>query len=200
MQGRSLLIITALLGLVGGGVEWWLGGGAAPAPAPTPAADAIVWQAGPPTSVSCDAGEIFTQAIWRPPGPGDKILHAARHEWSDAEGINRWQWFLIVEASPDLITYLREDNAFGLIPGSAGPVHEAPAWFAFKPEEVSVLKSPIGGMRLMFAKDAATLYATSSGLGFTKGAPEPAAVQSPPLSAPAPGRIPSTPPPNPHRQ
>jgi hypothetical protein len=200
MKHRSLWISAALLALAGGGVAWWAGGGSAPAPAPS--LGAIVWQSGPPTSVSSDAEAIFKKAMWRRPGPDDKILHAERHEWSDGEGVNRWQWFLIVEASPDLITYLREDNAFGLVPGSVEPIREAPAWFSFQPDEVAVLKSPMGGMRLMFAKKASTIYATSSGAGFTKGAPEPVTDFIAPASTrpPASGRLPLTMPPNPSPQ
>ena len=142
-----------------------------------------------------DAEEIFKKAFWRRPSPADQIQHAERHEWRDADGLERWQWFLVVSASPELIKYLRDDNAFGLVPASAAPVvSEAPAWFRFKPEEVTVLQAPYAGMRLIFSKSDNTLYATDSGRGFTKGAPEP-----PPSTqgAQAPGRIPNSPPPKP---
>jgi hypothetical protein len=102
---------------------------------------------------------------------------------------------MVVSASPELIKYLRDDNAFGLVPASAVPViSEAPAWFRFKPEDFNVLQARHAGMRLMFSKSDNTLYATDSGRGFTKGAPEP-----PPATqgAQAPGRIPSSPPPRP---
>ena len=139
--------------------------------------------------------EIFKKAFWQRPAPADQIQYAERHEWRDADGLERWQWFLVVSASPELIRYLRDDNAFGLVPASAAPVvSEAPAWFHFKPEEFTVLQALHAGMRLMFSNSDNTLYATDSGRGFTKGAPEP-----PPATqgAQAPGRIPSSPPPKP---
>jgi len=155
----------------------------------------IAWKGAPPTLTLTDAEEIFKKAFWRRPSPGDQIQQAERHEWRDADGLERWQWFLVVSASPELIKYLRDDNAFGLLPASAAPVvSEAPAWFRFKPEDVAVLQASHAGMRLMFSKSDNTLYATDSGRGFTKGAPEP-----PPATqgAQTPGRIPSSPPPKP---
>ena len=142
----------------------------------------IAWRQGAPTTIVTDSAEIFKRAFWRRPGNEDEILHAERHEWSDAGGLQRWQWFLVV-------------NAFGLVPGSTVSVTpEAPGWFVFKPEEFSIFQSPQSGMRLMFSKTGNTLFATDSGLGFRPGAPEPAK-PAPPPSAPAPGRLPMTSPP-----
>jgi hypothetical protein len=157
----------------------------------------IAWQQGAPTDTLTDSEEIFKRAFWRRPGNDDHIQHAERHEWREAAGLERWQWFLVVRASPELIKHLRDDNAFGLVPASVVPVvSEAPAWFRFKPEDVTVLQARHAGMRLMFSKSDNTLYATDSGRGFTKGAPEPVEPAAP-LSAPAPGCLPTTPPPTP---
>lgn len=153
----------------------------------------VAWRQGAPTKMVTDSAEIFKRAFWRRPGDDDQILHAERHEWSDADGLRRWQWFLVVKASPQLIKDLRDDNAFGLVSGSAGSANpEAPDWFVFKPDNFLVLQSPHSGMRLMFSKTDNTLYATDSGRGFTKGAPEPVKQAPPP---PVPGRLPTTPPP-----
>ena len=184
-------IVVPLLAAIG-----WLAWRAVDAGRPAAVDTApIVWKGAPPTLTLNDAEEIFKKAFWRHPAPADQIQHAERHEWRDADGLVRWQWFLVVSASPELIRYLRDDNAFGLVPASAAPaISEAPAWFRFKPEDVTVLQSSHTGMRLMFSKSDHTLYATDSGSGFTKGAPEP-----PPASqgAQTPGRIPSSPPPRP---
>ena len=166
----------------------------APAAAPVKPSD-ISWRQEEPSTTVTDAEEIFKRAFWRRPGKEDQILHAERHEWSDENGLQRWQWFLVVQASPDLIKNLRDDNAFGLMPGSFSPIStEAPVWFVFKPEDFTVLQATHAGMRLMFSKSDNTLYATDSGRGFTKGAPEP-----PPATqgAQTPGRISSSPPPKP---
>jgi len=153
----------------------------------------MAWVQGPPSATVTDSDEIFSRAFWRRPGNDDHILHAERHEWRDADGLQRWQWFLVVRASTELIKHLRDDNAFGLGRASSAPVvSEAPGWFRFKPEGFTILRASHTGMCLMFSNSDNTLYATNSGRGFTKGAPEP-----PPITqgAQAPGRIPSTPPP-----
>jgi hypothetical protein len=153
----------------------------------------IAWRKGPPTKMVTDAEEIFKRAFWRRPENDDELLHAVRHEWNDADGLQRWQWFLVVKASPKLIKDLRDDNAFGLVPGSSVSRNpEAPNWFMFKPDDFSIFRSPHSGMRLMFSKTDNTLYATDSGRGFTKGAPEPA---KPLPQASTPGRLPTTLPP-----
>lgn len=185
------LILIPLLAVIG-----WLAWPAASEKTEPPAVPAVViWEGAPPTLTMTDAEEIFKKAFWRRPAADDEILHAERYEWSDEDGLLRWQWFLVVKASPGLMKYLRDDNAFGLVPASSNVrVGDAPAWFDFDPEDVNTLQAPLGGMCLLFSKTGNSLYATASGRGFTKGAPEPApAVQG----APAPGRIPSSPPPRP---
>ena len=184
------LTLVPLLAVIG-----WLAWPAASEKTEPPAVSAVTWEGAPPTLTMTDADEIFKKAFWRRPAADDEILHAERHEWRDEEGLLRWQWFLKVKASPELIQYLRDDNAFGLVPASSKVrVGDAPAWFRFDPEEVNALQAPHGGMCLFFSKSSNTLYATASGRGFTKGAPEPApAVQG----AQAPGRISSSPPPRP---
>lgn len=153
----------------------------------------IAWRQGAPTKTVTDSAEIFKRAFWRRPGNEDQILHAERHEWSDAEGLLRWQWFLVVKASPELIKDLRDDNAFGLVSASSVSSNpEAPDWFVFKPDEFSIFQSPQSGMKLMFSKTDNTLYATDSGRGFTKGAPE---SDKPIQQAPTLGRLPTTLPP-----
>lgn len=162
-------------------------------PRVTPAA--VTWEGASPTLTMSDAEEIFKKAFWRRPDAEDKILNAERYEWSDEGGLLRWQWFLVVNASPGLIKYLRDDNAFGLVPASVKVrVGDAPAWYHFDPEEVNALQAPHGGMCLLFSKTGNTLYATASGRGFTKGAPEPVPAVQGTL---APGRIPNAPPPRP---
>ncbi len=158
----------------------------------------ISWQGSPPTLILKDAEEVFKKAFWRRPAPTDQIQHAERHEWLDSDGLARWQWFLVLSASPELIKYLRDDNAFGLMPASAAPVvNAAPAWFLFKPEDVTVLKASRAGMCLMFSKSDDTLFATGSGRGFSKGAPEPPSVIQ---GVPVHGRLPITSPPIPKPQ
>ena len=190
MQRVFVAICIPAIILVGLGVAWFVQ--RAPAPTPPPAEIPIVWRDGPPDLLSRDPEEIFKKAFWRRPSSLDQIQQAERHEWRDAGGLKRWQWFLVVKASPDLIKYLRDDNAFGLVATSdALEVTEAPSWFQFELKEIPVLQSRHTGMRLMFSKSDSTLYATDSGRGFTNGAPEPSSTIQ---GAQPPGRIPSSPP------
>lgn len=150
----------------------------------------------PPTSIQNDPVKIFQRAFWASPTSEDTILHAERREWSGADGLEKWQWFLVVEPSPALLKRLRDDNAFGLLPAaSAAAIGNAPDWFRFDADEVSVLKSPQAKLQLIFSKNHRMLYATDSGLGFRPGAPEP--IKPTPQQAPVPGRLPTTPPPRP---
>jgi hypothetical protein len=149
-----------------------------------------------PTKIENDPVKIFQRAFWTSPTSEDTILHAERREWSGADGLKKWEWFLVVEPSPSLLKRLRDDNAFGLFPvASASAIGNAPEWFRFDADEVSVLKSPSAKLQIMFSKDHQTLYATDSGLGFRPGAPEPIKPTS--QQAPVPGRLPTTPPPHP---
>ena len=148
----------------------------------------------PPTSTQSDPSEVFQKAFWKRPTANDKILHAERREWADSAGVKRWQWFIKVEPSPDLVRYLREDNAFSLVPvATVSSISDSPAWFQFKPEDVEALAAPQGKMQLFFSKSKPLLYATDRGGGFRAGAPE--AVPSVPIEKAAGGRIPVTSPP-----
>lgn len=194
LSRRNLLIILVLLGCIGW-FGWRMGGGLEQTTGVESSSEVLTWQGRAPTLTVTDAEEIFKKGFWRRPTPDDLILHAERHEWSDENGLQRWQWFLVVEASESLIQYLRDDNAFGLVAASkVVQVDDAPAWFRFDPEKVSTLQSPNSGMRLWFNKTDNTLYATASGRGFTKGAPEPKPAAQ---GTPTPSRIPNTPPPRP---
>ena len=98
----------------------------------------------PPTDIENDPLRIFQRAFWASPAPEDDILHAERREWKDADDVQKWQWFLVVEPSAALLKRLRDDNAFGLIPAAAtSPPTDAPEWFAFNKDEVSALKASL---------------------------------------------------------
>ncbi len=191
----NMRVFLIFIGLAILGWLVWLGLGLPRSPVAVAVAP-IVWQNDPPTLIVTDGAEIFKRAFWRQPAVGDEILHAERHEWSDAGGLLRWQWFLVVKASPGLIKYLRDDNAFGLAPAAtmaAAAVAEAPSWFNYETDDVTTLMGPDSGLRLMFSKSGNRLYATAAGRGFARGAPEPA---SPVQGAPEPGLPPATSPPN----
>ena len=145
--------------------------------------------------VTTEGEEIFSRAFWRRPNPEDNILQAERRQWSDEEGVRRWQWFLVVEASPSLIGYLLDENAFGLrSTDEVTTFAEVPQWFQYEPMEVSTFASRQSGLYLMYRKADNTLYATGSGTGFTKAVAEPARSAGKVSSQ---GRLPPTSPPKP---
>lgn len=148
----------------------------------------------PPTNTSTDSAKIFQQAFWKRPTADDKILHAERREWSDKDGVTKWQWFLAVEPSPELVKHLREDNAFHLAPAATPPKPDgAPAWFVFDAGDMSAMHAPGGGLTLLFSKSGNLLYATDTGGGFNPGAPEPTKTASQTTGT---GRLPLTAPPS----
>lgn len=157
----------------------------------------------PPDHVTTDSAAIFKKAFWRDPSPEDHIAHAERREWRDGQGVTRWEWFLEVAASPALVKYLRDDNAFGLLPVSEKPSalpETRPAWFDFNPIETDAFTSRTGKLRLHFSKKDNKLYASNAGQGFQRGAPAPAtaSTEAAAVTRPAPpGRLPTTPPPIP---
>jgi len=151
----------------------------------------------PPTTTNTDPTEVFQKAFWKRPTAADRILHAERREWEDADGVSKWQWCIEVEPSPALLKHLREDNAFGLLAGNRIP-WEAPAdWFPKSADGFTVMQSVNGSMTLLFGASGDRLYATSAGGGFRPGLPAPALPE--PVQTADAGRIPLTPPPNPQR-
>ena len=153
-----------------------------------------------PTKTITDGPVLFQRAFWKKATAADKILHAERREWGEGEGLKKWQWFLVVEPSPELLKYLREENAFGLSPAKDLPTLEhAPDWFAFVDAEFETMRTQTGTMRVSFHRTKPLIYATSFGAGFTAGAKLPAAkVAAADTTQPA-GRIPRTSPPTPSK-
>jgi len=185
------------IGLILAGALAWFGFRSAESP-PTrvesKAPVAVSENPPPGTVVLNEPVKIFQKAFWRSPNDADKILHAERREWPGDDGVGKWQWFIVVQPSPELLKYIREDNAFGLTQAkSATRIDDAPDWFAFQSPEVDVLRSPTTNLRFIFVKSGNLLYATDSGSAFRPGAPEmpPPAIKSVASS----GRLPTTPPP-----
>ena len=158
---KGFLILFGLA-LVGGLCLWVSpGGGKAPPPA------AVVPEQNP------EWVNVFQRTFWRTPSEADSIVNAGRREWTGEDGIKCWESFILVKASPGLLKYLRDDNAFGLVAStSVEPVPNAPDWFTCKPADATCLRAPTGRMRLFFSKTSPLLYATASGGTFRPGVPE----------------------------
>ncbi|MBE2281992.1 MAG: hypothetical protein IAE77_00875 [Prosthecobacter sp.] len=150
----------------------------------------------PPSTTNTDGAEVFQRAFWKRPAANDSILNAERREWKDADGVTRWQWFIAVKPSPELVKHLITDNAFHLAPATTVPdIEEPPAWFAPEKSSSRILRAPGSGMTLLFDEASSLLLATDSGGGFRQGAPEPAkpVAQNTAVTS----RLPNSPPPKP---
>lgn len=178
------VVAVALLG-------WRL---ASPGDRSTPSVSSV--QSVPPSTTQTDPREVFQRAFWRRPTEADEILHAERREWKDAEAITRWQWFIKVNPSPELVKHLITDNAFNLAAASApAPVENAPAWFDATGKAAQVLQSLDAHMQIIFDPQSNLLIATDTGGGFRQGAPEPAKPVA--QNNAASSRLPNSPPPKP---
>lgn len=149
--------------------------------------------------VDDDGPTVFQRAFWRRPQEGDVILNAERREWLDGEEVERWQWYLLVEPSEELLRALRDDNSFGLQKGILNPelFQDAPEWFQGVSSDFDCRTAPDGGMTLFFGSER--LYATGQGGGFQAGAERPTRPEKEavPTSREPSGRLPNQSPPKP---
>jgi len=138
---------------------------------------------------------VFRRAFWRRPAPEDRILHASRREWSDAQGVTRWQAFLAVEPGPTLREWLAT-NPFSLatVPSLAREIPNPPEWFPKKLDGFTIHQSPIGNMVILTAPGGSPVYFTDHGKGFARPAETPVPAQPSPMPS---NRLPNAPPPIP---
>lgn len=147
---------------------------------PTP----IATVSGETVAVTTEPTEIFRRAFWRQPTRTDAILRAERREWIDAASapaVSRWQWFIALHPSPELLHDLRNPETFGLAVVAPGASARAwahatsaplPAWFPASTDgSFEILQSPSAGLSLLYRVRDNTLYATDQGGGFAPAAP-----------------------------
>lgn len=124
----------------------------------------------PEPVIVSDPVTVYTKAFWRRPTSQDKILHAERREWLDTSGnLASWQWFLVVEPSPQTLDWLAS-NPFLLQPAPASQImpgpDAAPDWFSAEALGDSPLQDATGHHVIALSGDGKRLYATDSGNGF----------------------------------
>lgn len=123
----------------------------------------------PEPEIVTDPTTVYAKAFWRRPQSNDSIIHAERREWLDTTAnILKWQWFLVVEPSPETLAWL-ETNPFLLIPADANDrmpdLTDAPEWFDLDKAQESRRQS--NTFTLAFTTNGKRLYATDSGNGFS---------------------------------
>jgi hypothetical protein len=195
MKALAVIALTLVLAAFG----WWMA--SPPKDQSDQSAPTDHQQGPPPTTTLTDATEVFQKAFWKRPAEQDHILHAERREWADADGLKKWQWFIEVEPSPELVNHLITANAFSLRPARSGwrePTAGTPGWFSRPSAEHQILEDSSGTFILIHDAKTNRILATDSGGGFHPGgAPRPANVPSPSVAT---GRLPLTSPPNPPKQ
>ena len=145
-----------------------------------------------------DNSEVFRRAFWRHPSPLDKIRHAERREWSDDSGVQRWDWFIAVDASDAFTSYLLKKNPFQLTAIHKVKAFEGvPAWFPKTSEGFELYQTRDRKMTVLFNQKNQRLYAKSNGYGFKAAKPEAQPVTAP-QQVQTIGRLLNTPPPNPN--
>ena len=182
---RLVLISVRVLLLVAG--AWFTFQAMRPAPSAQAVSGEALQKNFPPDVV-------FARAFWRSPAADDRILHAERLEWSDAEGVTRWQAFLAVAPGPALKEWLGS-NPFSLVPAPDLELNipNSPAWFPKNTAQFTIQKGLFGQMVMLTASGGSPVYLTDQGKGFAR----PATTQTP-QSTPSekiPNRLPNAPPP-----
>ncbi len=172
MNRRLAVVVLVCVGAL---VAWkFSGSGLSPAPAapplpsvaaPKPDADGL--------ALERDHAAVFQRAFWRRPTAADKILHAERRDWlDDSSGVQKWQWFIAVQASATFRDWLIQDNPFELVAVAPGtelaPLSLPPVWFPTAPELAALTRYRNREGRFFVFLDLANnrLYATDAGGGF----------------------------------
>lgn len=129
--------------------------------------------AGEALAITQEPDEIFRRAFWRHPGSDDRIVRAERREWSDSGNVRRWQWFIEVQPSPELLRTLRDPAQFSLVPIEKSRPWSAsaatPSWFpSASTSALETHQSPGGTLTLLYRARDNTLFATDEGRGFAE--------------------------------
>ncbi|PQJ27531.1 hypothetical protein [Rubritalea profundi] len=120
-----------------------------------------------------DSAEVFKKAFWAHPLKEDKIEHAVRLHWLDDGEVYKWQWFIHVHPSPELVEKLIKRNSFRLDSSSDIELpSNPPTWFS-PPANGQTLSSPDQEMTIWFDPESSLIVAWGQGKGFTQNVAAP---------------------------
>lgn len=147
---------------------------AAPAPTKAPGAKSETPAAptGPVVRTETQPDVVFQRAFWRRADATVRIRHAERREWVEGgTNVQRWEWFVALEAKPDFRRWLLEQNPFEL---TRKPLPEtlaltgAPQWFPTRDRLAQLTTYANHEGRFIVCLDEATgrIFATDRGGGF----------------------------------
>ncbi len=132
--------------------------------------------AGPVVRTETQPEVVFQRAFWRRPDATVRIRHAERREWVEGgANVQRWEWFVVLEAKPDFRRWLLEQNPFEL---TRKPLPEtlsltgAPKWFPARDRLAALTTYANHEGRFIVCVDEATgqIFATDRGGGFNASA------------------------------
>ncbi|MCU0793140.1 MAG: hypothetical protein MUE42_09900 [Opitutaceae bacterium] len=146
---------------------------AAPVATMAPVAEATATD-DPRLKLQADHAEVFQRAFWRRAAPEDRILHAERrHLLAEPQGgVERWQWFIVVEPGQAFADWLFNENPFDLAPVAPGLSSllpdNAPEWMpgAAELSGYAHYHKPGGSMHVFRDPRTRRIYATDQGGGF----------------------------------
>jgi len=124
-------------------------------------------------ATTLDSVAVFHRALWRRPQPDDTILNAQRRDWSDAEGVTHWDWFLAISPGPQLQAWFAT-NPFSLQkvsqPRSSHlrDLAQAPAWFPKDFVNLDVFEALSGNFLLVVDPETKGIFLSDSGGGLTR--------------------------------
>ena len=198
IPNKSMKTLTHIAGLVAAGalIAWFSTDRQGRTKHP-PALPPTVGQ-GETLAIAEDAAEIFKKAFWKRPSEGDRIIHADRREWSDDNGIARWEWFVAVDPSPTFTKHLIETNPFRLsVLSTPSPTPQtAPEWYPRNTESFELRVGPRKDMAILIDGHSGRLFATGRGHGFARSVAAPS-TSRPAIAVTTSGRLPTSSPPNP---
>jgi hypothetical protein len=170
----SLLLFWLVVAVACGVAALWLNRKPAEPSLPVPAtAPAVVSAPVETLARTVHFDTVFARALWRRPQPEDVIKNAERREWSDADGVTRWDWFLEVQPGPALRTWL-DTNPFSLhkseSPTPSIPPAEAPRpeWFPKEAATFEVFVSSSSSFLMLRDPSSQKVYLSDSGGGLAK--------------------------------
>jgi hypothetical protein len=102
-----------------------------------------------------------------------RILEGERREWTDqGSAVQKWQWFVALQTTPEFRQWLLEQNPFELaraeMPVDVASTAAPPSWFpsAQGRSELTTYRARGGGLTVFLHPKSGRLFATDAGAGF----------------------------------
>ena len=119
-----------------------------------------------------DPAIVFQRAFWRRPGSDVRILGGERREWNERGAVQKWQWCLALDTTPEFRRWLLEQNPFELAlsrgPVDTGRFDALPAWFPAAAElsRLTTYRVRGSGLTVLLEAKSGRVFALDTGGGF----------------------------------